>query len=184
MFLVNLPIRVPLKSCSLPSNIRVRPARRACAATVLYCHLSAKSYVQERFAGLRPSPTCQINVELAPLLQGPLPYLTHSVTRLLHPKMLTCRLNTSRGWPGAKPPSVSQVLVCSSSLHQYPLPTAMYSPCRPTRASVLSSHIEGANCRLHYTLRPMTMSQFALPCRISPPHRADRVSQDLPTIHP
>jgi hypothetical protein len=34
-------------------------------------------------------------------------------------------------------------------------------------------------CRLHYTLRPMAVNHFALPCRVSPLHKVARVSQEL-----
>jgi hypothetical protein len=33
-------------------------------------------------------------------------------------------------------------------------------------------------------LRPIAVNYFALPFQTSPPHRADRVSQELLAIHP
>jgi len=82
--------------------------------------------------------------------------------------------------------------VCSLSLHQPTMPTALGFICRPTRASVLSSHIEGLITSLSVPVQwpplyaaPQVLKPFALPCQISPPHnRADRVSQELPTYTP
>ena len=91
------------------------------------------------------------------------------------------------GYHAAGSGTVAHVLsaVCSLSLHQPTMPTALGSTCRPTRASVLSGQIEGVSRRLHYMPRPMAVNHFALPCQISPPHnRADRVSQELPTYTP
>jgi hypothetical protein len=72
------------------------------------------------------------------------------------------------------------------------MPTALGSACRPTRASVLLSHIEGLITSLSVLVQwlllyaaPQVLKPFALPCQISPPHnRANRVSQELPTYTP
>jgi hypothetical protein len=90
--------------------------------------------------------------------------------------------------------TVAHVLstVCSLSLYQPTMPTALGSAYRPTRASVLSSHIEGLIASLSVLAQwpplyaaPQVLKPFALPCQISPPHnRADCVSQELPTYTP